>query len=158
MATVTYLLWTYLRLTNARQYRYISSGLTYSDSGLTYIRQLWPREDVKKIAHKFQKANIVTSKKTSSVLFDSSTNAYHPTTSRQIKAKALLNRSSHTFLESHTPYDSLLRTTEMKSRIEINRQNYQRKRDSIKAKYSPAQRKLRNMQAQRTRHYNPAQR
>eukprot|EP00985_Skeletonema_marinoi_P019830 scaffold11503_cov134-Skeletonema_marinoi.AAC.2 len=41
----------------------------------------------------------------------------------------------------------------MKSRKEINRQNYQRKRDSIKAKYSPAQRKL-----QHDATYSPAQR
>ena len=59
----------------------------------------------------------------------------------------------------------------MKSRKEINKQNYQRKRDSIKAKYSPAQHKAtyspvqRKLQhdatyspAQRKRYYNPAQR
>eukprot|EP00984_Skeletonema_dohrnii_P026558 scaffold15906_cov92-Skeletonema_dohrnii-CCMP3373.AAC.2 len=54
----------------------------------------------------------------------------------------------------------------MKSRKEINKQNYQRKRDSIKAKckatYSPAQRKLQHhttySPAQRKRYYNPAQR
>ena len=50
----------------------------------------------------------------------------------------------------------------MKSRIEINRQNYQRKRDSIKAKYSPAQHKAKYSPAQRKlQHkaaYSPARR
>ena len=41
----------------------------------------------------------------------------------------------------------------MKSKKEINKQNYRRKRDSIKAKYSPAQRKL-----QHNATYSPAQR
>ena len=58
------------------------------------------------------------------------------------RTQSSLNRSSHNFSESnlhkHTPYDL---PTEMKSRKEINRQNYQRKRDSIKAKYIKAQRK-----------------
>ena len=49
--------------------------------------------------------------------------------SHELKVKAL---------ESHLCTYSL----RMKSRKEINKQNYQRNRDSIKAKYSPAQHKL----------------
>ena len=50
----------------------------------------------------------------------------------------------------------------MKSRKEINKQNYRQKRDSIKAKYSPAQHKAKYSPAQRklqhSATYSPAQR
>jgi hypothetical protein len=52
--------------------------------------------------------------------------------------------------------------SEMKSRKEINKQNYRQKRDSIKAKYSPAQHKAKYSPAQRklqhSATYSPAQR
>ena len=60
---------------------------------------------------------------------------------------------SESHLCKHTPYDL---PTEMKSRKEVNKEHYRRKKDSIKAKYSPAQHKATYSPAQKKLKYSPA--
>ena len=73
----------------------------------------------------------------------------------QNSTQSIIYNFSESHLCKHTPYDL---PTEMKSRKEINKQNYQRKRDSIKAKYSPAQHKATYSPAQKKLKYSPAER
>ena len=73
----------------------------------------------------------------------------------QNSTQSIIYNFSESHLCKHTPYDL---PTEMKSRKEVNKEHYRRKKDSIKAKYSPAQHKATYSPAQKKLKYSPAER